>query len=629
MRYYLLLLCAALLLTTAFACGGDDESPAAPATPAPAPNPDDFQATIDAALARIAATRAFSAAASQLPAATATPAPTMGRPTVGAAGRPSPTPPAATPAPSVDSSSSVYDLTEIRNWEYAGQNAASAVARIRSIGWIVDGLQTVDEFNAAERLVNIAIDAPDTLDILLDNHTLSEGLKPLDLPALLSLQRLAQNRPERLAPLTAAGWFRDGLTPAEAAIVAVLYDRSRFESPEFDDIVSDPESLEVTMGETRNGAGESVPIAVIRSRDDDDGDVPAGSPVMATARMAVPIYEEMFAAPLPTPAIVFHITRDVVGMAAGTNYQTHITLKPEIDRNEQPDFGRHTVFHEIAHYYLYAEPEWYAEGGAEFAASYARKATQGAPIAATNSPCAAAASLSEVERRTPGDRREAQSDADLWRCNYSLGERLLLSLYRELGEERFLQGWRALYAELRREPSYPAQRDFSETDLRVAWLRAGGMAGQPALEHIWDQWYRGAADRAIVAPPDAGPVDTALPAINGRIDDAYIALQQLGGPVTSFSANEAAGWVYLTLEYSYALSDGPQELELAVVEYYQDGFTYRRRNQTVTLKPEHIGGTQWVSVGPTPPRRWAPGQYWVSVHAGGRKIAEVGFEVTP
>ncbi len=621
MRYYLLLLCATLLLTTAFACGGDDEPPAA-ATPAPAANPDDFQATIDAALARIAATKAFSGAATQLPAAT--PTPTMGRPTVDAAGRPAPTPPAATPAPSVDSSSSVYDLAEIRNWEYAGQNAASAVARIRSIGWIVDGLQTVDEFNAAERLVNIAIDAPDTLDILLDNHTLSEGLKPLDLPALLSLQRLAQNRPERLAPLTAAGWFRDGLTPDEAAIVAVLYDRSRFESPEFDDIVSDPESLEVTMGEARNGAGESVPIAVIRS-----GGVPAGSPVLATARMAVPVYEEMFAAPLPTPAIVFHITPYVAGTLAGTNYQTHITLKPEIDRNEQPDSGGHLVFHEIAHYYLYAEPEWYAEGGAEFAASYARKATQGAPIAATNSPCAAAASLSEVERRTPDDRREAQSDADLWRCNYSLGERLLLSLYRELREERFLQGWRALYAELRREPSYPAQRDFSETDLRVAWLRAGGMAGQPALEHIWDQWYRGSADRAIATPPDTEPVDAALPAINGRIDDAYIALQQLGGPVSSFSANEVAGWVYLTLEYSYALSDGPQELELAVVEYYQDGFTYRRRNQTVTLKPEHIGGTQWVSVGPTPPRRWAPGQYWVSVHAGGRKVAEVGFEVTP
>ena len=620
MRYYLLLLCAALLLTTAFACGGDAESPVAPAT-TPA-NPDDFQATIDAALARIAATKAFSGAATQLPAAA--PTPTMGRPTAGAAARPSPTPPAATPAPSVDSSQSVYDLAEIRNWEYAGQNAASAVARIRSIGWIVDGLQTVDEFNAAERLVNIAIDAPDTLDILLDNHTLSEGLKPLDLPALLSLQRMAQNRPERLAQLTAAGWFRDGLTPAEAAIVAVLYDRSRFESPEFDDIVSDPDSLEVTMGEALNGAGESVPIAVIRS-----GDVPAGSPVMATARMAVPIYEEMFAAPLPTPAIVFHITPYVAGTAAGTNYQTHITLKPEIDRNEQPDFGRHTVFHEIAHYYLYAEPEWYAEGGAEFAASYARKATQGAPIAATNSPCAAAASLSEVERRPPDDRQEAQSDADLWRCNYSLGERLLLSLYRELGEERFLQGWRALYAELRQEPSYPAQRDFSETDLRVAWLRAGGMAGQPALEHIWDQWYRGSADRAIVAPPDTGPVDAALPAINGRIDDAYIALQQLGGPVSSFSAGEAAGWIYLTLEYSYALSDGPQELELAVVEYYQDGFTYRRRNQTITVTPEHIGGTQWLSVGPSAGRRWAPGQYWVYVHAGGRKIAEVGFEVTP
>ena len=91
----------------------------------------------------------------------------------------------------------------------------------------------------------------------------------------------------------------------------------------------------------------------------------------------------------------------------------------------------------------------------------------------------------------PDSREDAQSRHGLWQCNYFLGERLMLALYRQLGEERFLQGWRELYGELARDPSYPSQRDFTETEIRVAWLRAGGMTMQPKLEHVWDQWYRG------------------------------------------------------------------------------------------------------------------------------------------
>ena len=365
-----------------------------------------------------------------------------------------------------------------------------------------------------------------------------------------------------------------------------------------------------------------------------NGPAPPASPVLAAAQIAVPVYEEMFQAPLPTPAIIIHITPYVAGVAAGTNYQTHITLKPEIDAGERPDFARHAVFHEIAHYYLYARPGWYAEGGADFAASYAESATRGGGIAATNSPCAGAASLSELERRLPdadisGGGAGSPDDAGLWRCNYALGERLMLALYRQLGEERFLQGWRALYAELGQQPEYPSQREFAADDLRIAWLRAGGMTAQPALEHIWDQWYRGSADRSVAAPPDAGPIDPYLPAVQGYIDDAYIALNQLGEPAASFSARDVGGFVYLTLEYSYSYAGAPQELTFEVAEYYQDGFGAGRRSLTVAMESQHAGGTQWISVGPSPPASWAPGRYWVYVYEGGRKIAEVAFEVTP
>lgn len=617
MRSPVTLIAVALLAVAAFAVAGcffgDRDEPAEP-TP-------DLRATIAAALARVAA--------APVPTPTATPSPAF-TPTPPATAAPTPTavgPPTATPAPmpTATPGQPIYDLTQVRNWEFAEQTTPVAVARIRSIPWISDGLHSVDEFNAAERLVNVGIDAPDTLMALLDAGFLGDRLEPLDLPALLSLQRMAQDRPQRLAQLSSAGWVHDGLTGTELAIIAILYERSRFQSPEFDDIVSSPGSVSVEIGYTDGRGGAAVPIAIIRQA----GALNSESQVMAVAQSVVPIFEAMFDAPFPTPAIVIHVTDYVAGIAAGTNYQTHVTLKSEIDANAQPEFAPHAIFHEIAHYYLYANPAWYAEGGADFAASYALRATAGTPLEATNTPCAAAASLSELERAAPPAVQEAQRAPDLWRCNYFLGERLLLSLYGKLGEERFLEGWRELYGQLARDPAYPSQRDFTEIDLRVAWLRAGGMEAQPELEHIWDQWYRGRASRVIDGEPDPSPADPSLPGINGRVDRAYVALSPDGPAVSEFSARDVAGWVYLTLEYSYSVTGNPRQLTFQVAEYFEDGFTTGRRNVPVTVEPQYIGGTQWVSVGPQPPARWAPGRYWVYVYEGGRKVAGVEFTVTP
>ncbi|MCY4555777.1 MAG: hypothetical protein OXF79_05245 [Chloroflexi bacterium] len=601
-----------------FACffGGD------PAPESPGVN---FQATIDAALASVAASQDAEAT------------PTASSPNANAV----PTaPPTNAPSPQVIPSTSTaviphqppttalepaeFNLSEVRNWEFAEQSDPAVVAQIRSIGWIADGLQTADEFNAAERLVNLGIDAPEALTAVLASDEFQAALRPMDLPALLSLQRMAQDRPERLAQLASAGWFRDGMTTAEAAIVAVLYERSRFQSPEFDAIVANPGTLNVELGATTNRSGTVIPIAIVRS-----GPAPAGTPVMAVAETAVPVFEAMFGAEFPTPAIVFHVTDYVAGVAAGTNYQTHVTLLPKIDQNAQPGFAPHAVYHEIAHYFLYAEPYWLAEGGADFAATYARHLTTGAPLESTNYPCDGATSLSELELRAPDDPEEAQADPGLWRCNYYLGERLLLSLYQQLGEERFLQAWRALYARLAEDPSYPSQREFTETDIRVEWLRAGGMQMQPELEHIWDQWYRGRTATVVEGTPDPTPVDPTLPSVNGRVDQAYVALSVEGEPVDTFSASDVEGWLYLTLKYSHSVSGDPTQLQFEAVEYFQDGFTNSRRRVTVQFDSRFAGGTQWLSLGPTPPLRFAPGRYWTYVYESGRKIAEVQFDVTP
>ena len=591
----------------------------APATDSPTA---DLQATIDAALARVAASQETG------PTPTATPPPATAAPTASPASAPSPPviPPTAIPrpTPTTTPASSAFSLSDARNWKFAEQADPVVVAQIRSISWIADGLQTADEFNAAERMVNLGLEAPEVFDTILETHFQGRNLEPLDLPALLSLERMAQYTPEHLRQLHEAPWFRDGWTDAEAVIVAILFDRSIFLSPEFDDIVANPGSLNIDFGATTNRAGKDVPIAIVRT-----APVPDGSEVMAIAQSSVPIFEEMFGAPFPTPAIVIHVTEYVVGTAGGTNEQTHITLLPEIDENHEPDSDSHLIFHEIAHYYLYANPMWYSEGGADFAASYALRATAGTAIESNNMPCATVSNLADLESRSPEYSEFTAEEMDLWSCNYYLGERLFITLYRHLGEERFLSGWRELYAELERDPSYPSQREFTETDIRVAWLRAGGMMMQPDLEHIWDQWYRGKASRVIEGVPDPTAVDPVLSVVNGRIEQAYLTLSPDGPPVDQFSASDVSGWAYLTLEYSHSVSGDPRELEFEVVEYYQDGFINGRHPAQLSFRSQFVGGTKWISVGPDETFQWAPGRYWVYVYESGRKIAEVQFDVTP
>ncbi len=120
-----------------------------------------------------------------------------------------------------------------------------------------------------------------------------------------------------------------------------------------------------------------------------------------------------------------------------------------------------------------------------------------------------------------------------------------------------------------------------------------------------------------------------MPGINGRIDEAYIATRTDGPAVAVFSARDVNDWVVLTLKYSYNVSGGPREVTLEIVEYFEDGFAFRRRSSNLTAQPQYIGQTLRFSVGPSPSSKWAPGRYFVYVYEGQRKVAEVEYKVIP
>ena len=148
-------------------------------------------------------------------------------------------------------------------------------------------------------------------------------------------------------------------------------------------------------------------------------------------------------------------------------------------------------------------------------------------------------------------------------------------------------------------------------------------------ENAIGRWYEGNEPGIPAVHLDTRPVVPELPSVYGWIDRAYISLTEGGPPAKTFSISNLDDWAWLTLEYSHDYAGPPQELAFEVVEYYEDGFPYRRSSLTIRAERQYSGGVQWLSVGPGPQQEWAQGRHWIYVYHEGRKVAEVAFEVTP
>ena len=151
------------------------------------------------------------------------------------------------------------------------------------------------------------------------------------------------------------------------------------------------------------------------------------------------------------------------------------------------------------------------------------------------------------------------------------------------------------------------------------------------MSAVTARWYNG-TQAYDLSRLDRRPVDPVLPSINGRINEAYIATSTDGPAVSIFSARHVTDGAYLELKYSYKVSGAMREAPVEIVEYYEDGFEFKRSSRTLTAEAMYIGGTlrSWVGFsGFSPSRKWAPGRYWVYVYAGDRKVAEAQYQVTP
>ena len=529
------------------------------------------------------------------------------------------------------------------------QNPAAALA-IQTLPWVADGLVAAERA-AAAALVNLAIGPEPLLWDLLEKNWVNKvdhfpelamaltalqqiaaiepaaarriaampflkTLEPADVAALESLAQLAAADQETFRRTLAHPSLAGGIDNAAAKIMAVLAGVHRHQPALLNRLLNgEPVRLEERVIDLPQSGPTT--LAILRLEPGNPGSMD----LLETAvRFAADYIEE----PLPSRYIALLFAAAVPDYSAGANFGTHIAVRPQYDRPAAGGVltegglsqnGGRALAHEVAHYYWAGNAPWLDEGAAELLAALF-VATQGGGNPQPNHyPCAGARGIRDLAAA------DYALDEPGYPCHYALGERLFLDLYRSLGAADFWEGFRRLYREI--------SAGGGATGIAAVRRAFSGIdpAAQERVERIIDRWHNGADPADWRLPEDSTAAVADLPPINGRINRAYLALTPGGKPAHRFSATAAGDWAWLNLEYAYHFPGPPQELELEVVEYFEDGFAYRRMRDVVTLTAQGSGGWRRYSVGPGPGRPWAVGRHWVLVYHRGVKVAAVAYEV--
>ncbi len=445
-----------------------------------------------------------------------------------------------------------------------------------------------------------------------------EFLDPADVSAIDSLSNLAWFRQDDFQRVLSHPTLSDGITDDWAKIVSTLYGVS-MNKPDLIDTLLDPN--QVTLEERIIDlplAGETH-LTIIRTG-------PGAERSMDLLDHATRTIEAYMSMPLPTNYVGLLFEDAVPGDSAGANFGTHVGALAKYDVDDgsgEADFAGSLIAHEVAHYYWSGNRGWVDEGIADFMGSLSENTRSDHPIEVTNSPCPYAPNILELEALDP------EVGESTYSCNYALGERLFIDLYRSIGEEEFRRGLSNLYLISQTEDEGGAREDI---ELGINHVKAAftgdGDVEMPIVNTIAARWYDGSVPYAM--PEDStGLTNPILRSINGRVHTAYLSASHEGTPVTNISADAVDDYLWLLLRWDYNVGSDT-EVPLDLVHYYEDGFEFGRRTVTFTADSRHNGSlwSWWLQVGQSPDKPWAIGNYELHVYNEGRKLVELEYEVT-
>ena len=470
--------------------------------------------------------------------------------------------------------------------------------------WVEDGLDE-RETSIAQDLSWLADkDEPAALQVL--GMPFLQSIEPVDVGAVRALWISAAFRPpEIFQRIIAHPTLSGGVTDEWARVVTVLGGVSGYDADRID-VLLDPRRVSVEERVIDLPLAGTVTLAIVRTRPG------AESVIMDFLEHSVRGSEAFMGAPLPTSRVTLHFDEAYRFGGAGLHFSTHIGMLSRYDVDDGSAVARDAapiIAHEVGHFYWGGGKPWVVEGGASFLEAVSEHARTGQSIDAGGHPCTHAGNITQLE---------GQGGEGEFGCYYAFGERLLIDLYRNLGEDTFRRGFLDLY--LRTKAGSLEIEDYRAAFTAVAPDRAAD------IDRITARWYEG-AETPDAFVPDESPVNPRLPGLSGRIADAYVTT--IGGlRLVGFSTRHIYD-IWLQLRFIVNPESERRELSLSIEGYFEDGFAFWLREMTIPVLAGQTSGNIEVFRGAAPTYQWAPGRYVVYVYSEGQKVAEVEFEVVP
>ena len=349
---------------------------------------------------------------------------------------------------------------------------------IRRLSWLAGRKDEATQ----QRMTDVAISIIDMP--FLDDVTFAEAR------AVMSLHYLAGSRyRDSFRTIMSHPKVQDGITDQEAKVISVLRTSAHY-TPEAIPHLLD--GLDGTGGVYLEERIIQLPLTgatlltIVRTKN-------RTTDSMGYLEDSVRFAENLMAAPLPTNYVALYYGS--LGPRYGANnWWTHMAITQSGDGLEE--YAR-TITHEVGHYYFRdASATWINEGTANIIHILAEYERTGSPLEThlKNRSCD-----SSVKTLAASELIEESG------CARNLGERFFVDLYRTLGEDAFLQGFRTLYR--MRLVDNPDDDCFECTELTFRHVEAAFKDGASPeviakVDKVIDRWYYGTAPKSSIPLAD-------------------------------------------------------------------------------------------------------------------------------
>ena len=354
-----------------------------------------------------------------------------------------------------DERSITYDLKEL-----AASDSSSATS-VLNLMWLQDDI-TASERRTLRELRGVVKRDASLGRLLIDSPFLQSDVTSRTIEAIKSLDFLEKRYPEVYADLTGRGWFTDGITSDDAALILVFGRASRNFNPETIRHLLTDHQIESSSTVFPLGGQRQVTSIL-------GGAQLRPSSLNEFARREIESLIERSAMEIETFMDIPFPMDDLILLFAGCEegpyssgdcdfwglYRgTHMVVDPRLAIRD----ARGTLAHEVAHYYWHSRsgvPLWFYEGGADFLKSYVQiqlfdenlesRRLRVDQSSIDRCQIKGANNIQKLIDKLAQDGWTKHRESEVFWCNYAYGEALFLHLYETIGESAFRTAWKDIY----------------------------------------------------------------------------------------------------------------------------------------------------------------------------------------